>query len=489
MTHRLSRRTFLAGAHGTAVALPFLEIMMSRRAYAQGGVGPTRYFVAFGGTAIGADGSAGNNVVPVKAGVGYDLPLGLSQLGGKTADASWAWDSVQNDFSVVSGLKIPWDGAPGGRVTKFHASSAGPLLCGVRGTGDAPDCLGPSSDQLVADALGAKEKLRFPSLNYRVQLERYNGAYARIKGYMSFRKGAGGNVEPNTPIVSPRVAYNQLFEGFTAPSTDPKQTDARALLLEQNRSVLDVVSEGGRRLLTRLGTADKQRLQRHFDELRELERRLGQVPNQAASMLCRQLQDPGVDPATQSVKQEHRPGSPVGYAGEVERAKLMVDLVHMAFTCNLTRVATLLISFPMSFMSVEKIMGRAVDLHDLGHGGGNTGDVARAYGWHVGLVAQLADKLKKTPEGSGNLLDRSVLVLVTEAGFGFDPEQGAQNNTHSTENMVALVGGRAGGLKPGKHVVATGRHPASVLISAMTAAGAPTNTLGDITGGVSELSI
>ncbi len=54
-----------------------------------------------------------------------------------------------------------------------------------------------------------------------------------------------------------------------------------------------------------------------------------------------------------------------------------------------------------------------------------------------------------------------------------------------TEKMAMLVAGRAGGaLKPGRHVVATGNHPAQVLISAMNAVGVPTEKLGEITGGI-----
>jgi hypothetical protein len=53
--------------------------------------------------------------------------------------------------------------------------------------------------------------------------------------------------------------------------------------------------------------------------------------------------------------------------------------------------------------------------------------------------------------------------------------------------MACLVAGRAGGLKPGQHVVAVGKHPANVLITAMNAAGVAGNTLGDVTGNIPAL--
>jgi hypothetical protein len=53
--------------------------------------------------------------------------------------------------------------------------------------------------------------------------------------------------------------------------------------------------------------------------------------------------------------------------------------------------------------------------------------------------------------------------------------------------MACLIAGRAGGLSPGQHVVAAGRHPANVVISAMKAVGAPTETLGEVSGSIPQL--
>ena len=48
--------------------------------------------------------------------------------------------------------------------------------------------------------------------------------------------------------------------------------------------------------------------------------------------------------------------------------------------------------------------------------------------------------------------------------------------------MVLLVGGRAGGLMPGRHIAADSAHPGQVLISAMQAAGYAGDTLGEVNG-------
>jgi hypothetical protein len=53
--------------------------------------------------------------------------------------------------------------------------------------------------------------------------------------------------------------------------------------------------------------------------------------------------------------------------------------------------------------------------------------------------------------------------------------------------MVMLVGGRAGGLQPGRHISTNGAHPAQLLVSCMQAAGYTGDALGEVTGNVPEV--
>jgi hypothetical protein len=101
--------------------------------------------------------------------------------------------------------------------------------------------------------------------------------------------------------------------------------------------------------------------------------------------------------------------------------------------------------------------------------------------------AYLIGKLRDTPEGGGSLLDNVALVFLHEGGHGLDTATGERNSTHSTENMAALIAGRAGGLRGGLHVAATGKHPANVLITAMNAVGVGGTTLGEVSGPIAGL--
>jgi hypothetical protein len=78
------------------------------------------------------------------------------------------------------------------------------------------------------------------------------------------------------------------------------------------------------------------------------------------------------------------------------------------------------------------------------------------------------------------------MVHMNEAGHGYDPGSGNQNSTHSTENMICLIAGGAGGLDPGQHVVATDMHPCHVLNSALAAVGVDEN-MGEVEGVIDEL--
>jgi hypothetical protein len=97
--------------------------------------------------------------------------------------------------------------------------------------------------------------------------------------------------------------------------------------------------------------------------------------------------------------------------------------------------------------------------------------------------------LKDSPEGDGNVLDNSAIVFMPEAGHGIQLNDGVSNfATHSVQDMVLLVGGRAGGMVPGRHLATGGAvHPAQVLLAAMQAVGYSGDTFGEVSGGYSGL--
>jgi hypothetical protein len=497
----LPRRTLLRGLGGVAVGLPVLECMLNGNgnAYAQAGALPKRYCVVFAGQAIGGDGweenkymvagtrttEAGHHIADTAAGAGYTptTPLKpLDKLG------------LMGDFSLVSNLKIPWnatsveaaDVPAGGAFRDFHGGGSSPLLCGTRSPSSSYKAASITSDQIVAKL----NKTTLQSLVLRAQPSWYlSGSEFAGRQYISYGDG-GKAIEAQT---NPGIVYHSLFDSFV-----PKDAGEQAqhdFDLRARQSVLSLITDKRERILGKLGAADKVRLGEHFDQIRDLETRIAAMPPSAGDQ-CQKptapmdnlpLGDDNAGSGSDTI------GTNTGYSNEDLRARLLTDLIHMAFVCDITRVATLQITVFQSHMNVFPIstdfgVPIRADLHECGHNGDATTrgqlPVSMCLGWHIGHYAYLMDKLKKTPEGAGTVLDNSVMVFMPEAGHGVQLNDASSDfATHSVDRMVLLVGGRAGGLAPGRHIIAPqGTHPGNVLISAMQAAGSTDEKFGEVTG-------
>ena len=504
MAIRLPRRTFLKGSAGVACALPVLECMLNDHgtAYAAGGKIPCRYGIVFAGQALGGDGYAkdanrvagvnftedGHFIAPAETGAGYGITTPLLGV-----------EDLRDDFSIVSNMRIPWNAAStegadvpaGGAYRDFHGGGCSPLISGVRSTSPSFTAGGPTSDQILA---GINPGSLYDSLVLRAQPSWYL-AGSSYSGRERISYSAAG--EPVEAQSSPQTAFMTLFGTFM-----PDNAEDIARLdfeLRGRRSVLDLITAKREEILGKVGAADHIRLEQHFDELRDLEMRISSIdPSGAAA--CTLPIDPGADPDIGGDNAGSGSGdieTNTGYSDEDTRANVLADLIHMAFVCDLTRVATLQVTVFQSHMNVFQMtsdLGMPVraDQHEVGHNGDteNRGQVvvSTILGWHVGIWGNLVRKLKETPEGAGTALDNSAIVFMAEAGHGLQLNDGvSQNATHSVEEMVQLTAGRAGGLQPGKHIDTNGAHPAQNLVSAMQAVGYDGDTLGEVTGNIPEL--
>jgi hypothetical protein len=164
------------------------------------------------------------------------------------------------------------------------------MFTGVRCLEASTDADGPSSDQLVAEAIGAGTIHKVLAL--RVQAAIYIGN-SGVRGRMSYRRDSAGVVRPVEPVTSPRQLFSSLFSNFTADSEEARLEQERQL--RQRKSVLDLVDRDvSQRLLNRLGGADRVRIAQHLQELRDLERKVAAIPP-AQQMGCTLPADPGPD--------------------------------------------------------------------------------------------------------------------------------------------------------------------------------------------------
>jgi hypothetical protein len=504
MAFSLSRRALLSGA-GAAVALPLLEAMFEKNVYAQVASVPKRFiFVYCGIPPVGEEvdkvtGKPPQFMLPDAPGaLTAALKLGLEPL---------EMLGLKGDTTVVSGMRIPRTGAGNGRrfgSNGFHYETMGPLVSGVSMLNDnfSRYALGPSCDWVLADKIGAAT--RFPSLVYCVQAAEHTSGYTVDNISYRPRPGKLTQYDPptvrNDPIVSPRAAFDQIFTGFVPPSAGqpaPAPTAPDPALLTR-KDILARVQKAYVRLQGHLGAADRQRLDQHMENVHTLEQRVtaSAMPGMATSPTtgsCRVPARPGVDPVAAS-----------GYAGEDVRAANLIDVIHMALACDLSRVVSLELTPSMSGIVLPTSLGityrnwdgsplKAPPLHEATHGQGNNLSVAECIRWHMKHVAALAKKLKDTPDATGTMLDNTVIVFAMEAGLGSTSLSGTtivgERPPHTSEGMAAIVvGGQGLGMKLGTHIVAPNQHPASVVLTAMRAVGGTQMTaLGEITAEIPGL--
>jgi hypothetical protein len=343
-----------------------------------------------------------------------------------------------------------------------HGRAGASFLSGVhcRKTAGADILAGISADQVAAQLVGSRT--RFPSLELGCEDSRtvgncdsgYSCAYTNS---ISWRTPT----QPNPPEVNPRSVFERLF-GTADLSLSP---EIRARRAEYRKSILDLVRDDTRKLMGSLGASDRRKLDEYLYAVREIETRIA-----TAEKENRAVTPPLEKPA----------GIPIDFR---DYAKLMCDLLLLAFQTDLTRISTLMFAREGS-MRVYPEIGIPDPHHPLTHHRNNADwieKVAVINTLHVELFTYLLDKLKTTKEGDGTLLDHSMIVY----GAGI-----SDGNRHNHENLPIVLAGRGdGSLKPGRHLVyKPGKPMTNLYLALLDCLGAHPEKIGDSTGRLDQLT-
>jgi len=161
-----------------------------------------------------------------------------------------------------------------------------------------------------------------------------------------------------------------------------------------------------------------------------------------------------------------------------EQVKLMLDIIALAFWTDSTRVATFMFGNAVSGRNFSFLDGVKGSHHQMSHHENDADKLTqyqRINKWHVEQYAYLLNKLNSIKEGSGTLLDNSMIL------FGAGMRDG---NAHNPRNLPLLLAGRAGGtLATGRHLVYEKNTPLCNLYRGMlTRMGTPVESFGDSTG-------
>ena len=439
----LPRRTVLRGL-GAAIALPLLDGMVpAATALARTAAAPIRRFGAF----YVPNGMAMAWWFPQAEGALTELP---------PIAASLAEHKAQ--FLVLGGLDVE----PANLVKKGgdHARAAGTFLSCVPfdAISDSNVIAATTMDQIAAKELGKETQLA--SLELAIESTDMLGVCDNTSCSLT------NTIAWSTPTTAlpcdndPRSVFERLFG--TSGSTDQA---ARLARIEQDRSILDAVTDEIARLDLGLGPADRRKFDEYLDAVRDAERRIQMAEAQSAREL------PVI---------EQPAGVPDDYA---EHARLMMDLLALAYQVDMTRISTFMLAREVSGRAYPEI-GVSDSHHPLSHHQDEPAKLDRlskVNEYHFRQFAYLVDKLAATPEGDGTLLDNTLFLY----GSGI-----SDSNTHFHEDLpIALVGGKAAGIEGGRFVrYPNGTPLANLHVAVLDKLGFPVDEFGDSTGKLDRLT-
>jgi hypothetical protein len=320
---------------------------------------------------------------------------------------------------------------------------------------------GVSVDQIAAKELGKQTHLASLELGLDpVEASGYcEGGYScAYLNTISWRT-------PTTPMPMedrPRAVFERLFGD--SETTNSAERLARA---EENRSLLDFVTEDTASLSKGLTPADRNKLNEYLDAVRDVERRI-QLAEQQASREIPTLERPAA-------------GFPASFE---DYAKLMFDLQVLAYQTDLTRIITFMMAHERSGRSYREV-GVPDSHHGVSHHRNdpvNIEKLVRINTYHVKLFSYYVEKLRATRDGDGSLLDHTMIVY----GSGIN-----NSNEHTHDNLPTLVVGGAGGkVKGGRHLRSPlGTPMTNLYVSMLNIMGIPVEKFGDCNGKLDLLSV
>jgi hypothetical protein len=423
-----TRRQILKGA-GIALSVPWLETLEAKRAHAAA-ASMKRYVSVYwpNGTADGylwgASGAGSSMTLapilqPLQPNVTKIMPLG------------------------GVGNYSPW----GGHAEPSHSNNCATAWTGVKASNNGNNS-GISIDQAIANQIMASNNGKLPTQVHSLQLglSTLNSYEDGLPGVQSRSISWKDPASPLYKIVSPQNAFDTLVagglpwqgnNGSTAP--DPAAMRRQAL----KKSALDYIGNSSSSLQLRLSKSDNQRLGAFLTSVRDLEQRVTMTPGTNAS--CGPVAQPTQTYGVMNTPPDYNRGT---------HATLMIDLMVMAFQCDLTRVVSFMLDdarsdFVYNFLQTRKFTQTGSTLgtdavqgyHGLQHQGDTNDGFATITYWNMERLNEMITKISKIQEGSGTAFDSTVIHAMS----------GMHGGNHDALNIPVVLAGTGGGvLKTGQ---------------------------------------
>jgi len=392
ISRAFSRRAVLRGA-GCTMALPWLESVSAMADTPTAADFPKRFAVMFLGCGINEDHWSAT-------GQGADMKLSKTLM---------PLDPLKQKINVIDGLFVKTLTNEG-----IHPGQTGSLLSGLPITKGAIIHSGVSVDQVIASHVGQDS----PQTSLVLACEQPMTGYHETNFSLAYSSHLSWQT-PDSPVpveVYPALAWDSLF-------------DNRGSLL--NLSVLDRVKDRAKTLSTKISASDRAKMDEYLTSVREVEKRV--------EVMRKGMNDAQDKAGSRPVATMDRPAS--GLPEDLrDHAKLMCDIIAIAFQTNKTKVASLIISRDLSAMYYP-FLGVKAGHHAASHANNND-DYEKISRFHVEQFAYLASKLDSMKEGDGTVLDHSCLMFLSNMWIG---------RKHDNFRLpLVLAGGLGGTLQTGR---------------------------------------
>jgi hypothetical protein len=320
-------------------------------------------------------------------------------------------EPLKEKINVIDGLFVKALTGQG-----IHPAQTGSLLSGAHITKGAIIHSGISVDQMIASRIGEDT----PQSSIVLACDQPMTGYHETNFSMAYSSHISWQ-SPDSPVpveLYPSLAWDNLF-------------DNRGSLL--NISILDRVKNRAEELSRKISAGDKSKLDEYLTSVREVEKRVEGMRKSKAEA------DDSAKAKNTVATTMDRPAN--GLPEDLrDHARLMCDIIAIAFQTDKTRVASLIISRDLSAMYYPFL--NVKEGHHAASHNNNSDGYERIARFHVSQFAYLASKLDSMKEGDGTVLDNSCLMFLSNLWIG---------RKHINDRLpLLLAGGLGGTLKTGR---------------------------------------
>ncbi len=426
---KIDRRAILRGV-GVTMALPWFESLSAFAATGQAEF-PKRFAALFMGCGV-------NYNHWTAEGQGENIKLGKTLL---------PLEPLKKKINVINGLYNKPSTGHG-----IHPAMTGSLLSGAEIDKGPILHSGITVDQMIANKIGQETAQPSMVLACEQPMTGYHETNYSLAYSSHLSWQSADSPIPNE--VYPSLAFDTLFEN-------------RGSL--RNLSILDRVKDRADSLGRKISSTDKAKLDEYLTSVREVEKRLD------AMRKSKEKAEEAGKGAGKPVAMMERPANGLP-EDQREHARMMVDIIALAFQTDKTRVATLLLARDLSAMIYPWLNVKE------GHHGASHSDLSDSYerisNFHLSQLAYLATKLDAMPEGNGTVLDNSFLMFFSNMWSG---------TKHDNSKLPIITAGSYGGTVQTGRVLDyykagdENRKIASLYLSLMDRTGIKLDRFGDAT--------